>query len=196
VTPEAHAQKLIEREVVELYEAHAASLLRYASSLARGQAEANDAVQEAFLRYFVERRYGRQIQNPQAWLYQVLHNFLVTVLSRAAAQNPAPVDALDSLPALESDPETIVECRERAQAIAQSLTARELDCLRLRTEGRSYAEISGLLHIRSGTVGALLARAYQKLRWPPGKDGVIGPATASAVNLLFLEMQPAEPTRC
>jgi RNA polymerase sigma factor (sigma-70 family) len=194
--PGAAAHIPIEREVVELYEAHAASLLRYASSLAHGRAEAYDAVQEAFLRYFVERRCGREILNPQAWLYQVLHNFLVTILTRAAAQNPASLDALDSLPGLEDDPETMVEHRQRALAIARSLTARELDCLRLRTEGRSYAEIGDLLHIRSGTVGALLARVYEKLRWPPGKDGVIGPSTASAVNLLFHEIQPAEPSRC
>jgi RNA polymerase sigma-70 factor (ECF subfamily) len=181
----------IEREVVALYEAHAAALLRYATSMARGQAEANDAVQEAFLRYFVERRYGRQIANPPAWLYQVLHNFLLAALARSAAQSTPP-DTLDSLPAGESDPETLVERQQRARAIARALTARELDCLRLRTEGRSYAEIGGLLNIRSGTVGALLARAYEKLRWPPGKDGVIGPATASAVNLLFLEMQAAK----
>jgi RNA polymerase sigma factor (sigma-70 family) len=188
---DAAAQQHLEREVVELYEAHAAALLRYASSLARGQTDSNDAVQEAFLRYFVERRYGRQISNPQAWLYQVLHNFLVTVLAKAASQCAA-ADALDNVSARESDPEMLVECRERAQAIAASLTSRELDCLRLRTEGRSYAEIGGLLKIQSGTVGALLTRAYDKLRWPPGKQGVIGPKTASAVNLLFLEMQAVE----
>jgi RNA polymerase sigma factor (sigma-70 family) len=189
MTESAHNE--IEREVAVLYEAHAASLLRYATSVARGQAEANDAVQEAFLRYFVERLYGRHIANPPAWLYQVLHNFLVAALARSAAQS-APSDALESLPAGESDPETLVERRQRARAIAETLTARELDCLRLRTEGCSYAEIGGRLNIRSGTVGALLTRAYEKLRWPPGKDGVIGPATASAVNLLFLESRPAK----
>src|SRR5215469_13075213 len=98
---ETAAPPQIEREVVVLYEAHAASLLRYATSMARGQAEANDAVQEAFLRYFVERRYGRQIANPPAWLYQVLHNFLLSALARSAAQS-ASTDALDSLPAGES----------------------------------------------------------------------------------------------
>jgi RNA polymerase sigma-70 factor (ECF subfamily) len=187
VTPETSAHSEIEREVVELYEAHAASLMRYATSLARGQAEANDAVQEAFLRYFVERRYGRQIEKPQAWLYQVLHNFLVSALARAASQSAAPSESIDSLPGRESDPEALAERSQRAQAIAESLTPREMDCLRLRTEGHSYAEIGCLLKIRSGTVGALLTRAYDKLRWPPGKDGVIGPVTASAVSLLFHE---------
>src|SRR5215469_18275551 len=111
---ETAAPPQIEREVVQLYEAHAASLLRYASSLARGQAEANDAVQEAFLRYFVERRYGRQISHPQAWLYQVLHNFLVTALAKAASQCADAGEALDSLPSLESDPEMLVARHERA----------------------------------------------------------------------------------
>jgi len=40
----------------------------------------------------------------------------------------------------------------------------ELECLRLRTEGLSYEEVGFAMEVRTGTVGALLARAPQKIR--------------------------------
>lgn len=68
-----------------MYQEHASALSRYAASFARTPDAARDAVQEIFLRYFVERRYGRQIENPRAWLYFVLRNHL-------QQQMPAPPD--------------------------------------------------------------------------------------------------------
>ena len=61
----------LEHEVAALYIEHAAGLLRYAVTLARNQDTGRDAVQEVFLRYFAERRYGNRIENPRAWLYRV-----------------------------------------------------------------------------------------------------------------------------
>jgi DNA-directed RNA polymerase specialized sigma24 family protein len=64
----------LEQEVAALYIEHASRLLRYAETLARNQDMGRDAVQEVFLRYFAERRYGNVVENPRAWLYRVLHN--------------------------------------------------------------------------------------------------------------------------
>ena len=44
------------------------------------------------------------------------------------------------------------------------LSARELECVRLRTEDLSYQEIAAVLGLQAGTVGALLARAHGKIR--------------------------------
>jgi RNA polymerase sigma-70 factor (ECF subfamily) len=183
----------LEREVAEVYRDHAAAVLAYARTLAPDAEEARDAVQEGFLRYFVERRYGREIECPRAWLVQVTRNHLLTRRRSAAAKRELPALELDRLPAAQQDAETLVGSQERAREIRERLTCRELQCLQLRAEGLSYAEISGALGIRSGTVGALLTRVHHKLRWPPGRDGTIGVGTAEAVHLLFWEMQPAPP---
>lgn len=172
-----------------MYAAHSDGLLRYAASLARTPEQARDAVQETFLRYFAERRYGRTIESPRAWLYQVLRNYLVTALQSAAAQREVAAETIESVPDATHNPETLAEKRERARSITEQLTPREIDCLRLRAEGRSYSEIANLLKIRSGTVGALLTKTHRKLRWPPGKNGKIGLGTAAAIRYLFLETQ-------
>jgi sigma-70-like protein len=88
----AEPASTLESELVSLYREHASGLSRYAESFARNQAGAREAVQEIFLRYFIERRYGRHIDNPRAWLYFVLHsNLLDHQPAASAATSAAPL---------------------------------------------------------------------------------------------------------
>jgi RNA polymerase sigma-70 factor (ECF subfamily) len=178
-----------EAELVELYHAHSTGLLRYASGLAGTPEECRDAVQETFLRYFTERREGRAIEHPRAWLFQVLRNYLLSSLTAGYRRETA-AGGIDSLPGAGIDPETLAARRQRARTVLASLTPREFDCLRLRAAGCSYSEIAGLLHIRSGTVGAILTKTQRKLRGP-GENGKVGLGTASAIHELFLEAPAA-----
>ena len=148
---------------MQLHAACAPGLLRYAAGISRDQELAQDAVQEAFLSYFVQRSLGRAIDNPRGWLYRVLRNHVLDRLSSAEARRE--VDALEAEQS--SVPSQIDAHLLQAEAVRELrtvLTPRELECLRLRAEGLSYEEIASVLDIRSGTVGALLARVYRKVR--------------------------------
>src|SRR3954468_15580454 len=123
----------LRREVAELYQEHAASLLRYACSLTRNQDAAHDAVQETFLRYFVERRYGRQIEKPRPWLQIVLRNYLFRRLSHPD-EKWEPHQEMDAIPGNCADPEALVHRTEVARTIAAKLSTRELQCLNLRVD--------------------------------------------------------------
>lgn len=157
-------QQKLEQEIGELHRAHAAELLRFASTFCADEQTGHDAVQEAYVRYFVERRYGRTIANPRAWLYQVVRNYMLDRLKSAAVRQEVAMEQAASLPARHRDPETMAQRSETARELAAVLTPRELACLRLRSEGLSYEEIGHELVISSGTVAALLARVHSKLR--------------------------------
>ena len=172
-----------EREVADLYEEHSARLLSYAGSLTRDRDTARDAVQEVFLRYFVERRYGNCIENPRAWLYRVLHNYLLDRISTAAMKCEISAEDTDGVPDAGGDPEAMVQRNQAAREIASRLTSRELECLSLRAEGFSYEEIAAILGIRPGTVGALLPRVYSKLR-KVVEEGIFVPGTTDALCFL------------
>jgi len=160
-----------ERATVTVYEEFGQALVRYAGQILGSRDEARDAVQEVFLRYFVERRYGREIENPRAWLYQVLRNYLLDRLKSAPTQREVYTGDVDLLAARRQDnPEELVERSQMAREIAQALSSREYTCLTLRGEGLSYLEIAEAMAIRTGTVGALLSRAQTKLR-TYGGDG-------------------------
>jgi RNA polymerase sigma-70 factor, ECF subfamily len=175
----------LEREVADAYRQHASAVLACARAVASGADEARDAVQESFLRYFMERRYGRQIEHPRAWLIRVAGNYLLGRRKSAAMAREDAVE-LEQLAAPADDPEALATLAQRAQEIRTRLSGREWDCLRLRAEGLSYAEIGERLGVRQGTIGALLSRVHEKLRWPPGREGIIGVGTAKAVHFLFL----------
>ncbi len=154
----------LEREVEQLYGEQASVLFRYAVLLAGSEAAAQDAVHEAFLRYFRARVAGQQIPSPKCWLFRVLRNLILD--QHRAMQNRREV-GLESLSQTADggpDPELLCWQGELSRSLAATLAPRELECFRLRAEGLRYAEIAEILGIRSGTVGALLTRAHQKLR--------------------------------
>ena len=175
----------LEQEVAGLYAEHAVRLLGYAETITRNRDTGRDAVQEVFLRYFAERRYGNRVENPRAWLYRVLHNHLLDRLDRAAMKYEVSAEGADEVLDECVDAETRLEQNQTAQQIASRLTPRELDCLRLRVEGLSYQEIAQVLGIRPGTVGALLPRVYAKLREVAAEGIFLSEGTAGAIGLLL-----------
>jgi len=175
----------LEAEVVALYHGHASELLRFAACLARNEDLARDAVQETFLRYFAERLCGRIIEHPRAWLYQVQRNYLLNRLNSAAATRETAEEELSRMTDPEDDPESRMQRTEMAVAIARTLSARERECLGFRTGGLAYREIADLMGLRPGTVGALLARAHQKIRSAAEASRAGDLEVAAAVRHLF-----------
>jgi RNA polymerase sigma factor (sigma-70 family) len=161
--------------MMRLYRDHASALSRYAASFARNQEGARDAVQEIFLRYFIQRRYGQQIENPRAWLYHVLRNYLRSEHQAGANQEVVSAN-LDQMASDQSGIEDHVYGTQMAREIESRLTSREYECWRLRAEGLEYLEIAQELGIQSGTVGALLSRAQKKIRSTGGNQ--LPPRTA------------------
>jgi RNA polymerase sigma-70 factor, ECF subfamily len=173
----------LEVEVVAVYEQHAAELLAYAVSLAGSQDRAADAVQEALLRYFIERSYGRKIEHTRAWLYRVLRNYVLDRLGSAAARHEVSPDGLPDVAGPNQDPESRLRFSQTARQVASELTPRELECLRLRADELSYEEIATVMGVHPGTVSALLTRVHKKLR-KAGKDSGRSD-TGPALWLLF-----------
>ncbi|GEM_PF-1315379 len=157
------APSLLEQELLALYREHASGLSRYAASFARNPDHARDAVQEIFLRYFIERRFGREIGNPRAWLYFVLRNYLLRQ-QRAIAGREVLAANLDELAVSRQSIDEALLGSETRRDIAAALTRRELECVLLRAEGMEYTQIAAVLGVQTGTVGALLSRAQKKIR--------------------------------
>ncbi|HLK62320.1 MAG TPA: sigma-70 family RNA polymerase sigma factor [Bryobacteraceae bacterium] len=183
----------LEQEIEAIYRRYSAELLSYAETFVRREDSAIDAVQEAFLRYFVERNYGRVIENPRGWLYRVLRNYLLDRLGRAALKREVPaVDGYD-VPDPGQGADAAVESAQAASEIAARFSCRELQCLRLRAGGASYEEIAASLGIQSGTVSSLLTRVHKKLRQVRGDRIHFSYDTLAGLCFLFAgaESRPA-----
>jgi RNA polymerase sigma-70 factor (ECF subfamily) len=154
----------IESEVVAKYEEHAAALLRYASVFTGDRETARDALQEAFLRYFILRCEGREVFPVKPWLFRVVRNYLLDCLKAARSKNHVTLEEIPNAEERRKDPEAAYARTELLERLLAVLTCREIECLRLRAEGMQYDEIAEVLGVRSGTVGAMLAHCQKKLQ--------------------------------
>ena len=95
----------LEREAAAVYREHSATLLRYAASVRCGSGAAQDAVQEAFLRYVTARAAGKPVEDPGPWLRRVVHNVLVDSARSAAVRAEIAGEAAPEARAPGIDPE-------------------------------------------------------------------------------------------
>jgi RNA polymerase sigma-70 factor (ECF subfamily) len=154
----------IEDTIIVLYEKHAAALLRYGQAICGDMEIARDAVQEAFLRYYIALREGTITGEARGWLYSTTRNYILDRLKEHFVQHGESLNAASGLAEDAHDPEGQI-LRGELEATAHSLlTPREFACLRLRSEGLKYREIARTLEIETATVGVLLGRALKKIR--------------------------------
>ena len=140
----------------ELVTKHENTLFRAALAILGDVHEAEDAVQETFLRYLEKRPELRDGEHEKAWLLKVAANRCKSVL-RMRRRHPA-VELLDVYPA----PDT--ECRELMEAIL-ALPANQRAAVHLHYyEGYTSEEIGAILGQRPGTVRSHLSRARDALR--------------------------------
>jgi RNA polymerase sigma-70 factor (ECF subfamily) len=137
--------------------------------LLRNEQDAQDVVQEAYLRAFRSFS-GFHGTNGRAWLLTIVRNTSYTLLKKNRAVDfTTPFDEEIHATGHESvSPATILEHCEDAELIREAmdeLPAEFREILALRhQEGLSYKEIADIAQIPLGTVMSRLARARDKLK--------------------------------
>ncbi|MBZ5568571.1 MAG: RNA polymerase sigma factor [Acidobacteriia bacterium] len=162
----------LEQEVTELYQSTAGHLLRYAFLLTRDGSLAQEAVQETFLKFYVQRASGALHSAGRAWLFRVIRNYILDQQKSLSARSSVSLDLARGCADKRHSPDKELERSEAVRQAFRLLSPRELECLQLRSEGFTYKEIGGILGIEPGTVGALLARGGDKIRKAFGKREV------------------------
>ena len=149
---------------------HLDALYRTALRLTGRPHDAEDLVQETYLRAWRSLHTYRPGTNPKAWLFRILHNAHIDRF-RASSRTVPTVDELEGQdPAfvVHETPETLVmaglmdaEVREALGGIPEVFRA----CLILADlEGFSYQEIAEILGIPRGTVMSRLFRGRRAMR--------------------------------
>src|SRR4051812_7318748 len=158
-----------------LVERHSRAVYRLAHRMTGSPQDAEDVVQEAFLRAY--RQLGRfeSRANFGTWLYRIVSNCSVDLMrSKQARHDQVRGDSLDAdgaveLPAADvPGPERMAESAEidrRVQDALQELSPLERAAFTLRHyEGRSIEEISATLGLGTSAAKHSVFRAVKKLR--------------------------------
>jgi RNA polymerase sigma-70 factor, ECF subfamily len=165
---------------------HLDAAYNFARWLLRNGEDAEDAVQDAFLRAY-KAFAGYQGGSEKAWLMTIVRNACLTRLRRAAAEKVVLLDeamreveqtSADIVPAsLNSRPDTELLAkieRARVQAALRRLPQNLREVVVLREfEELSYQEISEIVAVPVGTVMSRLSRARAQLKTLliDGEDG-------------------------
>ena len=163
--------------VDRLYEKHKADVYRFARRLAGAPAEAEDLVQETWMRVVRHRSEISEERDMKAWLFTIAANLHRDALRRTRVRkllflsprrdDEAP-DAVDTAPDPGPGPGGLAEQSETGRALDRALAGlpdrqRTVFVLKM-IEGYKHEEIGGILKIPVGTVKTLLFRAVQRLR--------------------------------
>ena len=160
----------IRQHIINLYDDLKPSLYAYLCTLGVSSDQAEDVIQEAFLRLVRYRFEVSTHENLRAWLFRVAHNLSMDVHRFHRRWSSSITERTDTVIRHRLDPgptpEQQVILEERMQrfenAFAQ-LTPKQRQCVLLRAEGFRYREIALTLGVSVQRVGELMQRSISLL---------------------------------
>jgi RNA polymerase sigma factor (sigma-70 family) len=144
------------------------SLYNFARWLAQNQNDAEDLVQETYLKAFRSFASFEAGTNFRAWIFQILKNTFLGSCSKLERRMTLAMDSEEDLPTTSATPESLLIGRSDIDAIRSAIEQlpvifREVILLS-DVEDASYREIAEILSIPIGTVMSRLARARKMVR--------------------------------
>jgi RNA polymerase sigma factor (sigma-70 family) len=144
------------------------SLYNFARWLTKNQIDAEDLVQETYLKAFRSFASFKPGTNFRAWMFQILKNTFLGSCSKLERRMTLAMDSEEDLPTTSATPESQLMGRTDIEAVRSAIEQlpvifREVILLS-DVEDAPYREIAEILSIPIGTVMSRLARARKMVR--------------------------------
>ena len=158
-----------EDRLKDLYEGDQAALRRFVNSRLRNSAEAEDVVQESFLRLWQVWK-SDKILNARAFLFRTAANRVVDLQRKEQVRNrkAEELSAETELAASTFSPEQLADSSEWMREFLRVVGQLPPKCRRVflmnKVKGLSYSEIAGRLEISQGTVEKHMSKALVHCR--------------------------------
>ena len=158
-----------------LVERHSQTIFRLAFRMMENEQDAEEVVQETFLRAYRALDGFESRANFGTWIYRIALNRCYDLLAQRKSrpitqsrEDPDAPDLVEQIPTTNPNPERSVLSREievRVRSAMEQLTTGERIAFVLRHfEGRSIEEIARALNVRQGLAKNRVHRAVKKLR--------------------------------
>jgi RNA polymerase sigma-70 factor (ECF subfamily) len=160
----------LEERITRMYDALHEPVYRYLLCRSASPVDADDIIQETFLRLYRHLNAGGREDNIRGWVFRVAHNININELKRRERLFSNAPDELSELEISHADPtpgpeELFLRSEKMARihAAISTLSEQQKRCLYLRAEGFRYREIGDILGVTISTVAESLRRAIKKL---------------------------------
>lgn len=155
-----------QRSFRELVDRHSKPLVTYVTRLMRNQSEAEEVVQEVFVRVWQRASDYRSGYRASTWLHQIAHNLAVDQIRRRRGNRE--VDDERELAPLSERPHDLLENKQRTLSLQEALDAlplRQKTAMLLKYEQDfDNPEIGKVLDLSVDAVESLIARAKRQLK--------------------------------
>jgi RNA polymerase sigma-70 factor (ECF subfamily) len=154
-------------EVLRLFGEHGTPLFRFCRSTLGNATDAEDVVQETFLKLLRHLQSGDDRSNLKSWLFTVAANGCRDRVRWRLRWLPWRAELDDrTVEPVEESPDV-----SRARIAFHALAPRDRLLLSLRSQGLSYREVAAAAGIREQSVGRLLARALGRWKKATASQG-------------------------
>ena len=160
-----------------LYETHGGRMKSVALNLLGNAADAEDAVQEAFLKVYRGAAGFRGGSSVSTWIYRILVNSCYDLMRKSRRRPESPLPSEIALaPAAENDH----PLRLSIEVALRRLDPRERAAFLLcEVEGFTHREAGEILDVKENTSRTLLFRAKRRLQRELGASGAFLPAESA-----------------
>jgi RNA polymerase sigma-70 factor (ECF subfamily) len=164
-----------------LYETHGARMKSIAANLLGSVADAEDAVQDCFLKVYRGAAAFRGDSRFSTWIYRILVNSCYDTLRQRRRR---PVETRSEKRTLATDPELAAPASDHPLRLSLEACVKDLDPRRraafllFAVEGFTHREVGDILGVPEGTSKTLLFEAKRELQRRLGKSGMAPRADA------------------
>jgi len=162
-----HVRSKDQEVYAKLVKRYEARLLRYARSFVHDDHAAQDVVQNAFIKAFINLKGFNTKKRFSSWIYRIVHNESLNEIKKYKKEFSLDNMQESSLPINDNDMEEAFDIQLSQEKIAACidklpLTYRSPIILHF-LEDKSYEEISDILRMPMGTVGTCINRGKKLL---------------------------------
>lgn len=141
--------------IVRIVKTHSSSMLRAAYAVLRNRDDAEDAVQEAFMKLMETEPLFSDDEHAKAWLLRVTINLSKNMLKASSRKNESTAEEISYT---ENESDEVLYCVMKLEENYRTVIHLYY------YEGYSIKEIASILKLPSATVGTRLKRGRAKLR--------------------------------
>lgn len=171
----------MEQEIRELMDSYEKLFISRAYALTGSSEDAQDVVQDVFIKYIKLRQNGTEVQNPKNWFYTAIRNRSIDLIRKRnrklklenETNNHSLIEEYFISKSQNGFTELIrSEKYNLTEAALGTLNARELAIAKLRfTENKSYKEIADFMELTSSNIGFIIHTIIKKLRQAVEQEG-------------------------
>ena len=154
-----------------LFDRYEAKILRYGRKFLFNYEDIEDAVQEVFIKVYVNIASFNTARKFSTWLYRIAHNTFINVIKKKGREPVAFFDFDTFFQFSVADPASLKdtaalndERKEIASCLATLPIKYREPVVLYYFEEKSYQEIADIMHIPTATVGVRLKRARESMK--------------------------------